>query len=73
MNLLLGLLLLVVTASQSVALLLDTLLSSLTSSLGLRTLGVHLLLEDTLARLLGLGLVNLQSSQYCCHIYLTLE
>jgi hypothetical protein len=59
MNLLLGLLL--VTTDQSVALLLNTLLSSLTSSLGLRTLGVHLLLQDTLTLLLGLGLVDLTS------------
>jgi hypothetical protein len=36
-----------------------TLLSPLASSLGLRTLGVHLLLEQTLTLLLGFGLVNL--------------
>jgi len=38
---------------------LDTLLSPLTSGLGLRTLGIHLLLEDPLTLLLGLGLVNM--------------
>jgi len=43
-----------------VPLLLDTLLSPLARRLRLRTLGVHLLLEDTLTRLLGLGLVDLK-------------
>lgn len=63
MHLLLGLLLLV-AANQSVALLLNTLLSSLAGGLGLRTLGVHFVLKDSLALLLGLGLVNLwQPSQ----------
>jgi hypothetical protein len=37
----------------------DTLLPSLSCSLGLRTLGVHLVLEDSLTSLLGLGLVDL--------------
>ena len=37
----------------------DSLLLSLTGSLGLRTLGIHLLLDDSLTRLLGLGLVDL--------------
>jgi hypothetical protein len=60
MNLLLGLLFLNIT-SQSIALLLNTLLSSLTGSLGLRTLGVHLLLENSLTLLLGLSLVDLQT------------
>jgi hypothetical protein len=36
-----------------------SLLLSLTGSLGLRTLGVHFLLEDSLTRLLGLGSVDL--------------
>jgi hypothetical protein len=38
---------------------LNTLLSPLAGSLGLCALGVHLLLEQTLTLLLGLGLVNL--------------
>ena len=41
-------------------LLLHTLLSPLARSLGLRTLGVHLLLESPVASLLGLGLVDLK-------------
>lgn len=62
-NLLLGFLL----TSQSISLGEDTLLSSLTGSLGLGTLSVHLLLEDTLTLLLGLGLVDLFSEcQYIC-------
>lgn len=62
-NLLLGFLL----TSQSISLGEDTLLSSLTGSLGLGTLSVHLLLEDTLTLLLGLGLVDLFSAcQYIC-------
>jgi hypothetical protein len=36
-----------------------SLLLSLTGSLGLRTLGIHLLLQDSLTRLLGLGSVDL--------------
>ena len=36
---------------------------SLTGSLGLRTLGIHLILEDSLACLLSLGLVNLLVGQ----------
>ncbi len=36
-----------------------SLLLSLTGSLGLRTLGIHLLLQDSLTRLLSLGSVNL--------------
>jgi len=39
-------------------LLLDTLLPPLAGRLGLRTLGVHLLLDDPLAGLLSLGLVD---------------
>lgn len=35
-----------------------SLLLSLTGSLGLRTLGIHLLLQDSLTRLFSLGLVN---------------
>jgi hypothetical protein len=37
----------------------NSLLLSLTSSLGLRTLGIHLLLQDSLTRLLGLCSVDL--------------
>jgi hypothetical protein len=40
----------------------NSLLLSLTGSLGLRTLGIHLLLQDPLTRLLSLGLVNLSKS-----------
>ena len=60
-------LLLLVVRSKSESLLGDTLLSPLAGGLGLRTLGIHLLLEDPLASLLGLGLVNLWSnvSQGC--------
>lgn len=39
-----------------------SLLFSLTGSLGLRTLGIHLLLQDSLTRLLSLGLVDLSKS-----------
>jgi hypothetical protein len=46
-------------AHELLALLGDSLLSALAGSLGLGTLGVHLLLEDTLTGLLGLGLVDL--------------
>jgi len=45
--------------SKSVSLGLDSLLSSLTGSLGLRTLGVHFFLEDSLTLFLGLGFVNM--------------
>jgi len=58
-SLLLGLLLLLNLTSQSVPLCLDSLLSPLTSSLGLRTLGVHLILQDPLTLLLSLGLVDM--------------
>ena len=51
--------LLLVLALQLLSLGLNTFLSPLASSLGLRTLGVHLLLEQTLTLLLSLGLVNL--------------
>lgn len=51
-NLLLGL------ADQSVALGLETLLTPLTESLVLGTLGIHLLLEDTLTVTLSLGLLD---------------
>ena len=44
-------------------LLLHSLQLSLTGSLGLRTLGIHLILEDSLACLLSLGLVNLLIGQ----------
>ena len=52
-NLLLGL------ADQSVALGIDALLAALAQSLVLGTLGIHLLLEDTLTLALGLGLLDL--------------
>jgi hypothetical protein len=51
--------LLLFLAGKSVPLLLHTLLSPLAGSLGLRTLGVHLVLEGLLAGSLGLGLVDL--------------
>lgn len=47
-------------ASQRIPLGLNTLLSPLTCCLGLVALGLHLLLQDTLTLLLGLGLVDLQ-------------
>jgi hypothetical protein len=50
---------LLLLALDSSALVLHTLLSPLAGSLGLRTLGVHLLLELGLAGSLSLGLVNL--------------
>ena len=56
-HLLFGLLL--ISASKSVSLGLDSLLSPLPGSLGLRTLGIHLLLQDPLTLLLSLGFVNL--------------
>ena len=56
---LLGSLLLLLLALDGSTLVLDALLSPLAGSLGLRTLGVHLLLELGLAGGLSLGLVNL--------------
>ena len=56
-DLLLGLVL--VIACQSIAFGLDSLLSSLTGGLGLRTFRIHLLLQDSLTLFLGLGLVDL--------------
>jgi hypothetical protein len=56
---LLFLLLLGEVSEELVALLQDPLLSPLAGSLGLGTLGIHLLLEDALTSLLGLGLVDL--------------
>ena len=47
--------------SQLIPLGQNALLSSLASSLGLRTLGVHLLPKDALTGLLGLSLVDLFS------------
>ena len=47
-------------AGESRTLVLHTLLPPLAGSLGLRALGVHLLLELALAGGLGLGLVDLQ-------------
>jgi len=49
-----------IVAQLSDALLLHTLLPPLPRRLGLRTLGVHLLLDDPLAGLLSLGLVDLR-------------
>lgn len=51
--------LLFISTFQRLSLRLDSLLSPLTGSLRLRTLGVHLLLEDLLTLLLGLGSVDL--------------
>ena len=51
--------LLLVLADQSVALGLDTLRPTLAESLVLGTLGVHLILEDTLTLALSLGLLDL--------------
>lgn len=51
--------LLLLLASDSSTLVLDALLSPLAGGLGLRALGVHLLLELGLASGLSLGLVNL--------------
>jgi len=45
--------------SQRVSLGLDSLLSPLTGGLGLRTLGVHFFLEDSLTLLLSFGLVDM--------------
>ena len=56
-----------IVAQLSLALLLDTLLPPLASRLGLRALGVHLLLDDPLASLLGLGLVDLQFTLVISH------
>ena len=57
---LLGSLLLLLLALDGSTLVLDALLSPLAGGLGLRALGVHLLLELGLAGGLSLGLVNLQ-------------
>lgn len=56
---LLGSLLLLLLASDGSTLVLDALLSPLAGGLGLRALGVHLLLELGLASGLSLGLVDL--------------
>lgn len=53
-------LLLLVVRSKSQPLLGDTLLSPLAGGLGLCTLGVHLLLDNSLTGGLSLGLVNLR-------------
>ncbi len=55
----LPLLLLLFLSSQCIPLRHNTLLSPLTGCLGLVALGLHLLLQDTLTLLLGLGLVDL--------------
>ena len=52
-------LLLSIVTEQSIALGNDSLLLSLTGSLGLSTLGVHLLLKTSLTGLLSLGTVDL--------------
>ena len=62
---LLGSLLLALDGSTLV---LDALLSPLAGGLGLRTLGVHLLLELGLAGGLGLGLVNLWVALGICDL-----
>jgi hypothetical protein len=46
-----------------------TFLTTLPRSLGLRTLGVHLLLENPLTGLLGLGLVDLMVQRYVSLCY----
>lgn len=56
-----GLGVLAILTQQSPLLGLLAFLSPLTGSLGLCTAGVHLFLEDSLALLLGLGLVDLHS------------
>jgi hypothetical protein len=48
-------------ACQGISLGLNTLLSSLAGSLGLGTFGVHLLPENALTLLLGLGLMDLST------------
>ena len=50
----------IVLTSQCVPLRLDTLLSPLAGSLGLRTFGVHFLLESSFASSFGLGFVDLE-------------
>ena len=50
-------------AGDRVPLARDALLSPLPGSLGLRALGIHLLLDDPGTLLLGLGLVDLQERQ----------
>ena len=47
-------------AHQSISLRRHSLLLPLAGSLGLRTLGIHLLLEQSLTLLLGLGTVDLR-------------
>jgi hypothetical protein len=51
-------------AHKLLPLLLDPVLSPLASSLGLGTLGIHLLLEDAFTGLLSLGLVDLHIPIY---------
>lgn len=53
---------LLVVTSQRIPLCRNTLLSPLSGCLGLRTLGIHLLLQDPLTLLFGLRLVNLFDS-----------
>jgi hypothetical protein len=54
-------------ANEGVPLLLDSLLPPLPGGLGLRTLGIHLLLEDTFTGLLGLSLVDLHQTVSTSH------
>ena len=56
--------LLFLLTGQSLLLVLLTFLSSLTSSLGLRTSAVHHFLEDSLTLLLCLRFVNLEGNYY---------
>ena len=54
---------LLIRTSQCIPLLRHTFLSPLARSLGLVALGLHLLLQNTLTLLLGLGLVDLRAAQ----------
>lgn len=51
-------------AELCLGLLCGSLLLALTGSLGLQSLSVHLLLDNTLAGLLSLGLVDLSNCQF---------
>jgi hypothetical protein len=68
-HLCLGLGLLFLLALQRLPLSGDSLLSPLAGSLGLCTLGVHLVLEDLLALLLGLGTVDLEYVSMDVRVY----
>lgn len=56
-------LVLLVSSKRCIPLLLDTLQLPVAGSLGLVALGLHLLLQDTLTLLLGLGLVDLMRQE----------